>query len=82
MDLTTITLTGLAGIGIVNVVSFFKPGLDSRIKFAISLVAVFAVTFIPVEVGNTILAHLKEAITVAFAASGLYKLSQNTGTTK
>ena len=79
MDLQTITLSGLVAIGVVNVISFFKPGIDSKIKFAASLAAAFAVTFIPVEVGNTILQHLKDAITVAFAASGAYKIAQKAG---
>lgn len=79
MDLQTITLSGLVAIGVVNVISFFKPGIDSKIKFTASLVAAFAVTFIPVELGNTILQHLKDAITVAFAASGAYKIAQKAG---
>lgn len=79
MDLTNLTLAGLAGIGITNVLSFFVPDMDSRIKFAVSLAAIFAVTFVPVEIGNVVLDHAKTALTVAFASSGVYKLAQKAG---
>lgn len=73
------TLAGLVAIGAVNVLTFFKPGLDSRIKFTASLVAAFAVTFIPTDLGAVILNHLKDALTVAFAASGAYKIASKAG---
>lgn len=79
MDLATLTLTGLAAIGVVNVVSFFKPDMDSRVKFVLSAVVAFAVTFIPQELGMVILDKAKEAITVALAASGVYKLAMKAG---
>lgn len=79
MDIASITLAGLVALGVVNVITFFKPGLDSKVKFALSLAAAFAVTFVPVELGNIILDHAKTALTVAFAASGTYKLSQKIG---
>lgn len=79
MDLTNLTLTALVAIGVVNVVTFFKPNLDSRIKFALSVVAAFSVTFIPPSLGDVILNKLKEAITVAFMASGAYKLAEKAG---
>jgi hypothetical protein len=79
LDLTNITLAGLIAIGVVNVLTFWKPGIDSKIKFAISLAVAFAVTFIPLELGNIILDHAKTAISVAFAASGAYKVAQKIG---
>jgi hypothetical protein len=79
MDLQNITLSGLVAIGVVNVVTFFKPGLDSRIKFTASLVAAFGVSFIPTDLGIVILNHLKDALTVAFAASGVYKIASKAG---
>lgn len=79
MDIANLTLAGLVGIGVTNVVLFFKPGIDSRIKFAISLVAIFAVTFVPADLGNVILEHAKTALTVAFAASGAYKIASKAG---
>lgn len=79
MDIANLTLSGLAVIGIVNVISFFKPNMDSRIKFAISFIVAFVVTFIPVEIGNVILEKSREALTIAFASSGVYKLAQKSG---
>lgn len=79
MDLTSYTLAGLMTIGFVNVITMFKPDLDSRLKFGASILVAFAIGFIPADIGNVILEHLKEAITVAFAASGAYKLTQIVG---
>ncbi len=79
MDIGSLTLAGLAAIGVVNVVTFFKADLDSRIKFAISFVAALAVLFIPAELGSMILDKSKEALTVAFAASGAYKVATKAG---
>lgn len=79
MDIQTTSLAGLVAIGAVNVVTMFKPELDSRIKFGISLVVAFAVLFVPQELGNMILEKLRLAIEVAFAASGLYKLASKAG---
>lgn len=79
MDIQTTSLAGLVAIGAVNVVTMFKPELDSRLKFAISLVVAFAVLFVPQELGNMLLEKLRLAIEVAFAASGLYKLATRAG---
>lgn len=79
MDLTNMTLVGLAVLGFVNVVSFYKPDMDSKVKFALSAVFAFAITFVPVELGNVILNHAKEALIAAFATSGAYKISQKVG---
>jgi hypothetical protein len=79
MDLQNITLAGLVAIGVVNVLSFWKPGLDSKIKFGASLLSAFAVTFVPQDLGLMILNHAKDALTVAFAASGVYKIAQKAG---
>ena len=79
MDIETITLTGLVAIGVVNVVTFFKPDIDSRIKFSLSLLGAFAVGFIPADIGSVILTHLKDAIIVAFSASGAYKIASKAG---
>lgn len=79
MDIQNLTLVGLAAIGVVNVASFFKPDMDSRIKFALSVTAAFAVTFIPADLGLVILEKAKEALIVAFAASGTYKLASKAG---
>jgi hypothetical protein len=79
MDLATLTLTGLVAIGTVNVISFFKPDLDSKIKFFLSFLVAFAVAFIPLEFGNVILNNAKVALEAALAASGTYKLVQKIG---
>lgn len=79
MDITNLTLAGLVAIGIVNVVSFFKPELDNKVKFALAFVAAFIVTFVPAELGNEILNKAKFALEIAFASSGAYKLVQKAG---
>jgi len=79
MDLQNITLAGLTAIGVVNVMTMWKPDIDSRIKFAASFVVAFIVLFIPPEFGNTILEKAKIAVEVAFASSGVYKLAQKSG---
>lgn len=79
MDIASLTLASFVAIGIVNVISFFQPDMDSRLKFTLSLVAAFAVTFVPAELGNVILDHLKTALTVAFLASGTYRIAQKVG---
>jgi len=79
MDIANITLTGLTALGVVNVITIFSPTCDSRIKFAASLIAAFAVAFIPAELGSLILDNAKLALTAAFSASGVYKLFQKAG---
>jgi hypothetical protein len=79
MDLTNITFVGLITLGVVNVISFFKPAMQSSIKFGISILVAFALTFIPADLGNIILDKAKIAIEVAFAASGTYKLASKVG---
>ena len=79
MDFSSLTFAGLATIGIVNVISFFVPEMDSRIKFAISIVAAFALSFIPEAISVTLYDKTIQAIEVAFAASGTYKLAQKIG---
>lgn len=77
--LSNATFVGLATLGIVNVITMFKPDIDSKYKFLISVGAAFALTFVPAEFGVIILDKMKVAIEVAFAASGTYKLAQKIG---
>lgn len=79
MDIANLTLTGLVALGAVNVIGFFKPDLDSRIKFTASFVVAFLVAFIPVELGSLLLQNAKLALEAAFAASGVYKLFAKAG---
>ena len=67
--LTNITFVGLAVLGIVNVITLFKEDLDSKYKFLISVVAAFALTFVPESLGVVLLDKMKIALQVAFAAS-------------
>lgn len=76
MDLTNLTLAGLTAIGVVNVVTFFRADMDSRVKFSIAVVATFFVSFIPADLGSIILNHAKIALEAAFASSGVFKLFQ------
>lgn len=78
MDFETMTFAGLAALGIVNVITFYYPLLDSKIKFFLSFLAAFLVLFVPAELGNQIADKIKEALTLAFAASGFYKTAQVT----
>jgi hypothetical protein len=79
MDIMSLALPGLVALGVVNVISFFKPNLDSRIKFAISFIVALAVLFVPQDLGLMIADKIKEALTIAFAASGVYKLATKAG---
>lgn len=81
MDLQTISLAGLVSVGAVNVVTMFRPEIDSRIKFALSFVVAFGVLFVPQEIGNLLLDKLKQALEIAFAFSGVYKLVSKSGIT-
>lgn len=78
-DLGSATLAGLAVIGVVNAVVIFQPNLDSRLRFIIAVVVALLVSFIPAELGNEILNRVKEAIVVAFASSGVYKIAVKAG---
>lgn len=79
MDISNMTFAGLATAGIVNVVTFFKPNLNSKTKFALSILAAFALTFVPKEMGVELYDKLKTAIEIAFAVSGTYKIATKFG---
>ena len=80
MDLVNLSLAGLAAVGIVNVVTFFKKDLKPEIKFVLSAVAAFLViAFVPVALGNQILDYAKQALVIAFAMSGTYKIATKVG---
>jgi len=75
-SLMDLTFVGLMTVGFVNVVSFYKPGMDSKVKFGLSLAFAFALTFVPADLSAIILDKAKEALSVALAASGAYKMAQ------
>lgn len=80
MDLTGVTLAGLAAVGVVNVITFFKPDLSSQIKFALSFVSAFLIiSLVPADLGNIILEYAKQALVIAFAMSGTYKIATKVG---
>jgi hypothetical protein len=79
MDFQSLTFVGLMTLGIVNVVTFWKPDMDSKLKFALSIASAFALTFVPAELGNVILEKAKLALEVAFAVSGGYKIATRIG---
>jgi len=74
-----LTLVGLVALGAVNVISFFKPDMESKLKFGLSFVIAFAVTFVPVELANVVAQNAKLALEAALAASGVYKLATKSG---
>lgn len=75
-----ITLAGLAVIGAVNAATMWKPDLDSRAKFVLSVVVALLIGLVPQDLNVEILNRLVSALTVAFAASGGYKVVQKVGT--
>lgn len=82
MDITQLiglSFIGLMTVGFVNVLTFFKPDMDSKVKFAASVVFAFALTFVPVEMGNVILEKVITALEAAAAMSGVYKLAMKAG---
>ncbi len=79
MDIYSFGFLGLIGFGTVNVISFFKPDLDSRLKFALSFIVAFGFSFIPAELGNMLLNHAKQAIEVSLAFSAVSKIASKAG---
>lgn len=79
MNLNDLTLVGLVALGVVNVISFFKPDMKSEVKFALSFLVAFLVTFVPQDLGSIVLENAKLALTAAFAASGVYKIASKAG---
>lgn len=79
MDIFNLALPGLVALGVVNVITMWKPDIDSRIKFLASFLVALGVLFIPEDLGAMWADKIKEALTVAFAASGTYKLFSKAG---
>jgi hypothetical protein len=79
MDITSFALPGLVALGVVNVLTMWKPGLPSWVKFGASALVAFIVLFIPADLGNMLADRIKTALEVAFAASGGYKIAQVVG---
>lgn len=79
MDLLNVGFVGLMTLGFVNVLTFWKPNLDSKIKFGLSLVFAFALLWVPTDLGNMLADKIKTALEIALAASGGYKIAQKIG---
>jgi hypothetical protein len=79
MDISTLTFVGLIAVGTVNVLSFFYPNMDSKMKFGFSFLFALGAAFIPADMGNIILNKAKLAIEAALFACGAFKLTQNAG---
>lgn len=79
MDFTSMTFAGLATLGLVNVIGFWKPNLDSKVKFTISILAALAFLFVPADLGSMLADKIRQAIEIALAVSGTYKLAQKVG---
>ena len=79
IDFTTVTFVGLAVLGTVNVITFFKPGLKSEYKFAISVLVALLFSFIPADIGGEIVNRVRDAVAIALAASGTYKVASKAG---
>jgi hypothetical protein len=80
MDFQNLTLAGLAAVGVVNVITFFRPALAPQVKFFLSAVAAFLIILlVPLDMGQRIAEQIKEALVIAFAASGTYTLAKRAG---
>lgn len=79
VDFSSMSLVALVIIGVVNVISFFKPDIDSKIKFGVAVVVAIAVGFIPPEIAGEWQWRITQALMAAFASSGVYKVSQKIG---
>jgi hypothetical protein len=53
--------------------------MDSKVKFAGSAVVAFIILFVPPVFSNMLADNIKNALAVAFAVSGTYKLAQKIG---
>lgn len=79
MDIANLTLTGLVAFGAVNVVDMFFPLADSRLKYGLSFLAAFAITFIPDNLGSILLQNAKLALEASLTVSAAYKFTKQLG---
>lgn len=79
MDIYEFGFVGLMTYGFINVLSIFKPGIDSKIKFAASLLVAFLLLWVPVDLGNLLFDKMKAAISIAVAMSGISALATKSG---
>lgn len=79
IDFQSATFTVFFAIGVVNVVTLWKKELTSQQKWFISVAAALVASFVPVQLGNEILNRVRDAVAVAFIASGGYKTASKAG---
>lgn len=79
MDITSLGFAALIVIGVVNVVTMFKSNLTSTQKFGIALVTAFVVGFVPASFANELANRIKDALSIALASSGGYKIATKAG---
>ena len=79
VDVLQLGFVGLMAMGTVNVLSFFVTDLTSAQKFAISAVAAFIFAFVPADLANELANQIKDALAIALAGSGGYKLASKAG---
>ena len=76
-------LQGVVSYGVVGLVSMVakKKGitLDSATKLYMLVAISFAVGFVPADLGNFLLNHIKDAVTVGFAISSLNTVVNKVG---
>lgn len=74
-ELLNFGLSGIVAYGAVSVVSHFVR-VTSEQKFALLVIIALAVGFVPVDLGNSIFNHIKEAVAVAFGVQTLHTVSK------
>lgn len=79
MDYLSMGFIAIMAVGVVNIISFIAPNMDSKIKISIAFVVAFGLTFIPVDVQNVILEKIRIALSATTFGSGVYKLTQKAG---
>ena len=79
MDILNLGFVGLMTVGFVNVITLWKPDLDSRIKFGASILVAFGLLFVPMDLSNMLADKIKTAVEIALAATGTYKLATKIG---
>ena len=63
----------------VNVLLFFKPDLNSKMKIVAAFIFAFAWSYVPAVITIDLLNRLKIAIEIALSSSGIYKLVTKAG---
>ena len=79
MDIQNLAFSGLVAYGLVNVLTWKFPTLDKGIKLTILIVVAFAISFVPVDLGNMLADKIKEAVSIALLMTGVGKIASKVG---